>query len=90
MARKKFRVEIRPSLEKELKSIDIRYHKALWSKIESLAEDPLPRGCAKLQTEDDMFRIRIGVFRLVYEIDWRNAIVYAAHIRHRQSSYKKK
>jgi len=90
MAQNKFRVEVRPALQRDLKKIDLRYHKAIWDKIEALAEDPLPYDCAKLKTEKAMFRIRIGVYRLVYEIDWKNAIIYAAYIKTRQSSYKKR
>jgi len=90
MERKKFRVDIRPSLEKDLKKVDVRYHRAIWRKIESLAEDPLPRGCAKLKIEESIYRIRIGIFRLVYEIDWNEGIVYIAYLKHRQTSYKKK
>ena len=89
MAPQKYRVEARPSIEKDFKQIDIRYHRRIWSHIEALAVDPFPRGCVKLESGEEIYRIRVGVYRIFYTIIAEKRLICIEHIKHRQSAYKK-
>ncbi len=89
MARMIYKVEIRPSVQKDLKQIDLRDHKSVWKKIETLAEEPFPRGCVKLKAQERIYRIRVGIYRIFYKVAVENQTIYIEHIQHRQSAYKK-
>jgi mRNA interferase RelE/StbE len=57
-------------------------------KIEALKVDPRPRGCEKLEGLKGVFRIRIGDYRVVYEIHEATATIMVAHVAHRRDVYK--
>jgi mRNA interferase RelE/StbE len=40
----------------------------LFSRIEALAENPRPPGCKKLRGATDLWRIRVGNYRVVYQV----------------------
>lgn len=55
--------------------------------IRNLAEEPRPAGSKKL-TGRAGWRIRVGSFRVVYEIDDPNRVVTVLHIGHRRDVYR--
>jgi mRNA interferase RelE/StbE len=55
--------------------------------IGGLAEDPRPRGSRKLQGREG-YRLRIGAYRIVYEVDDDGRNVYVAEVWHRQTGYR--
>ena len=55
--------------------------------IRALGDDPRPSGCRKL-TGREGWRIRIGVYRVIYEIDDREHSVTVLHIGHRRDVYR--
>jgi mRNA interferase RelE/StbE len=56
--------------------------------IEELADNPRPMGCQKLQGEEDLWRIRVGDYRIIYQVDTGGRIVYIRRIRHRREAYR--
>lgn len=57
--------------------------------IKKLAEEPRPAGVKKLQGEDDLWRIRIGDYRVVYSIEDVIRIVDIVQVAHRKDIYRK-
>ncbi len=55
--------------------------------IEGLCEQPRPRGCLKLEGEEATYRIRIGDYRIVYEISDADRVVLITRVRHRREAY---
>jgi mRNA interferase RelE/StbE len=55
--------------------------------IAALADDPRPPGCLKLAGRDG-WRIRIGSYRVVYEIDDSNHVLTVLHVGHRRDIYR--
>ena len=53
----------------------------------ALADDPRPSGCAKL-TAREAWRIRVGQYRVIYEIDDPNRIVTVLDVGHRREVYR--
>ncbi len=53
-----------------------------------LAENPRPEGVVKLKGYDDEYRIRIGDYRVRYEIDDEESIVVLLHCKHRKDVYR--
>jgi mRNA interferase RelE/StbE len=51
-----------------------------------LADNPRPHGSLKLQGED-LYRIRVGSYRVIYEIHDAQVLVLVVRIRHRKDAY---
>ena len=58
------------------------------AKIALFAEDPLPPGAIKLQGYENSYRIRIGDYRVVYEINDEESIVVLLRCKHRKDVYR--
>lgn len=58
------------------------------SHIQMLKADPLPQGSKKLVGERNMYRIRQGVYRVIYTVDHKLQEVRVLGVRHRKDSYR--
>jgi mRNA interferase RelE/StbE len=76
------------SAEKDLKKLPaILFHRII-SKIKELAKDPKPKGCRKISGSKNDWRIRVGDYRIIYEIDVREYLIKVMRIRHRKDVYR--
>jgi mRNA interferase RelE/StbE len=57
--------------------------------IESLGNEPFPHQTIKLEGAEGLFRIRVGDYRIIYEVDRRKRQVIIHHVRHRRDVYKR-
>ena len=84
----KYSVEIKPAARKELEALSDPVLARVIRKLESLADVPRPAGCKKLKGYKDMWRIRIGDWRVVYLIDETVKLVSIMRIAHRREVYE--
>jgi mRNA interferase RelE/StbE len=56
--------------------------------IDTLAEVPIPLGATRLRGRDNAYRIRIGNYRLVYEVHATEIVVYVVGVGHRREIYR--
>ncbi len=56
--------------------------------IDLLAEEPRPPGCTKLAGEDSVYRVRIGDYRILYEVIDARLIVQVVRVGHRRDVYR--
>ncbi|MGO9579102.1 MAG: type II toxin-antitoxin system RelE family toxin [Desulfobaccales bacterium] len=56
--------------------------------VDKLRQKPRPRGVRKLQGHERLYRIRVGQYRLVYEIDDLVQLIVVTHVRHRREAYR--
>lgn len=82
-----YAVDFKPSARKELESLPNNVLARVVRKIESLTENPRPAGCKKLKGYRDLWRIRIGHWRVVYIIDDGAKAVSVTRIAHRSNIY---
>jgi len=75
--------------QKQLMKLSIAEIFVIKQAIASLADNPRPTGCKKLKGEP-AWRIRVGNFRVIYEIDDDKVIVIVIAIGHRKNVYKKR
>ena len=73
---------------RELEALDMVMVQRLFPAIESLARGPRPRGCRKVQGADNLWRIRVGDYRVLYTIDDHARIIDILAIRHRSDVYR--
>jgi mRNA interferase RelE/StbE len=64
-----YQVEFARRAEKDLRRIDMRYISRIIEAAENLAFDPKPLGVKKLAGSDRTYRIRVGDYRIIYEIE---------------------
>ena len=78
------------STEKDFRKIDKKYIKKIIETAESFAANPFPEGVRKLSGTESIFRVRIGPYRVVYQVFERIKMVVIHYIRHRKDAYKKR
>jgi mRNA interferase RelE/StbE len=84
-----YTASIKPKAEKYLDGLrDARLYQRLRESIEGLAENPRPPGCVKLQGGDELFRVRVGDYRIVYQIQDAVLLVLVVQIGHRRKIYR--
>ena len=81
-----YQIYIKPSAKKELINLPDSVLKRIDETILNLSGDPRPNGSAKLKGFD-YYRVRIGSYRLIYEIDNGKKSVTIIRIRHRSEVY---
>jgi mRNA interferase RelE/StbE len=83
-----YKVEFEKSAKKSLDKLPIPIRNQLAVKIYSLKDDPRPDGCKKLKGEIDLYRIRVGDYRVVYSIQDGKLIVMVVKVGHRRDVYR--
>jgi mRNA interferase RelE/StbE len=76
------------SAREELEDLPESVALRVLARIETLAEDPRPRGCRKLAGSKDLWRIRVGDYRVLYAIDDPGRLVDIIAVRHRKDAYR--
>ena len=82
------RLEIVPSAVRQLSDLPRPVQIRLDKKMLALEAHPRPRGALKLAGADDLYRIRVGDYRVIYQIDDRKRRVVIARIGHRRDMHR--
>jgi mRNA interferase RelE/StbE len=84
-----YTISIKPSALKELSKLPKATVKKTEKAIDALAENPRPDGVKKLKgSEGDLYRIRVGDYRIIYYIEDEIKIVDIIKIGHRKDIYR--
>lgn len=83
-----YRIELKPAAERDLKNIPRNDLNRIARKISSLGEDPRPPGVRKLRHVEDLWRIKVGDYRILYQIHEKASLILIARIRHRREVYR--
>ncbi len=83
-----YRIEIKLSAIKALAAIPNPHRRHIAKAIDGLAQQPRPVGCAKLVGSETAYRIRVGDYRIVYQILDRVLIVFIIRIAHRKDVFR--
>lgn len=84
----RYKVFFKKSVAKDFKAIPKKELLKILTKIESLQDNPRPKGCEKL-TGQERYRLRQGVYRIVYSIQDYELTVWVVAVGHRKGIYKK-
>ncbi len=82
-----YELVFKKSVAKDLRSIPKKDVARILERIEALRDDPRGEGCVKLSAQE-RYRVRQGVYRIVYEIRENELVVMAVKIGHRSAVYK--
>ncbi len=84
----KYKVFIKPSAVSEIEAIrQKKIRQQTVRRIEHVATDPRPNGSKKLSGHD-RYRIRQGVYRIVYAVEDDKLVVYIVKVGHRKDVYR--
>ena len=83
----KYKIALRRSVLTDLKPIPKKDVKRILAAIESLADNPRPPQCRKLSNEEK-YRLRCGVYRILYSIEDHKLIVCIVKVGHRKDVYR--
>ncbi len=84
----KYTIEILRSAQKQLSKTDYSEQKRIIEVVQKLAEEPRPPGSKKLSARP-AWRIRVGAYRVIYEINDDKLLILVVAIGHRQAIYKR-
>jgi mRNA interferase RelE/StbE len=84
-----YKVKISSSAEKSLKKIPKKDISKIIELIQMLTIQPFPQGCRKLSGEEDVYRVRQGNYRVIYEVIDNELIILVLKIGYRKDVYKK-
>lgn len=82
----RYSVEFSKRVRKDLRGLPKKDVESILEKISDLAEEPLPVNAKKLKG-NELFRIRIGVYRVIYEIRDEQLVVFVVKVGHRKDVY---
>ncbi len=83
-----YEVYLEHAAERDLKKLQAEEFRRIIPAIKSLANNPRPSGCRKITGSKSDWRIRIGEFRIIYEIDEKEKAVRIFRVKHRREAYR--
>ncbi|MDJ0315007.1 type II toxin-antitoxin system RelE/ParE family toxin [Arthrobacter sp. H35-D1] len=83
-----YRIEFTTAAAKELRKLGPGIRRRILSGIAELEQDPRPAGCKKLAGESTAWRIRVGDYRILYEVVDNPLVVTVIRVAHRREVYK--
>jgi mRNA interferase RelE/StbE len=83
-----YNIQWKPSALHEIKRLDRTVIARIVAAIEILAQDPFPTGVRKLQGSLKTYRMRVGDYRVIYEVFAERLIILVVRVRHRKEAYR--
>ena len=83
-----YQIEWKKSALRELTRIDRQVVPRIVAAVESLSFQPLPDGVRKLQGSQRTYRLRVGTYRVIYELFESRLLVEIVRVRHRKDAYR--
>lgn len=84
-----YRIEVSATAERQLRRLAKKPRIRIIEAIRALARDPRPRGCRRLRGFEDVFRIRVGRYRVLYSIEKREIVIVILKVGHRRDVYRR-
>ncbi len=83
-----YQVEIVGAAKRQLRKLSKENQRRVLDAIEKLAQNPRPHGYKQLEARENLFRIRVGDYRVIYEIRDAILFVYVLNLGHRREVYR--
>jgi len=83
-----YSVAFKKSAEKDLRKIPRDIIPNIFLHIENLAGDPVPHEAYKIASAENLYRIRVGDYRIIFQVLHESREVTVIYIRHRSIAYR--
>jgi mRNA interferase RelE/StbE len=84
-----YKIEFKQSAERDIRKIAPTLIPNILRRIEALAINPFPRQSFKLSGVEVTYRMRVGNYRVIYEVDPEAKTIIVHYVRHRREVYRK-
>jgi mRNA interferase RelE/StbE len=84
-----YHIEFTPAALRQLGSLPRKDQVKIASKVDALGSDPRPPGCAKLRMSEDIYRIRSGDYRILYQVKDAALLVLVIKVGKRDEIYQR-
>ena len=85
-----YQVLIKDSARKELAALSLPLQKRIDTRIRALSENPRPSGVKKLAGDENLYRLRVSDYRIIYQIQDKALLVLVIKLSHRREVYRKR
>lgn len=82
-------IEVSRTAEKQLRKLPRADRERLARRMMALADAPFARGARKLTGYEDVYRVRVGRYRILYSVDGRRLVIIILKIGHRRNIYRR-
>ncbi len=83
-----YTLAFKKSAEKDLRKIPKEIIQHIFEHIENLVSEPVPNDAYKLASAENLYRIRVGDYRVIYQVLHGSREVTVIYIRHRSVAYR--
>ncbi|MBI1802239.1 MAG: type II toxin-antitoxin system RelE/ParE family toxin [Chloroflexi bacterium] len=83
-----YSVILKPSVEKDLRALPKLNLARVIRRIEQLRTEPITRQALKLSGAEQLYRVRVGDYRIIYEVDSQRRQILVHYVRHRREAYR--
>ena len=84
----RYRIEFSPRAELQFKKFPKEVQIRLKHRIDNLAENPFPRGVKELSAEENIYPLRIGDYRIIYQVQGSALLILILKLGHRKDVYR--
>lgn len=84
-----YRVELTEEADDELGALELRFQRQIARKLRTLADTPRPPQAKRLEEADHLYRLRSGVYRILYQVGDEILLVLVVRIGHRSAVYRR-
>jgi mRNA interferase RelE/StbE len=83
-----YTVEVAPAARRQIRKLDRELQRRILLALEGLQDDPRSTSAIKLHGSDDLYRLRVGDYRIVYAIQDARLMVLVVKVGHRRDVYR--
>jgi len=83
-----YKILWKKSVERDLRKIPKKFVYRIFEVVRELSENPFPGDVRKITGSKNLYRLRVGEYRIIYEVDTENGVITIFHVRHRKDIYK--
>ena len=83
-----YNLSFKPALAKDLRSLPKSMIIRIFKRIIDLQADPFPPQSTKLVGMNHSYRVRVGDYRIIYEVDEARNLITVQYVRHRRDAYQ--
>ena len=81
-------LRFKSSVEKDLRRLPAKSRSRCLERIAELRLTPRPAGARQVVGGERTYRLRVGVYRVIYQVDDAARLVTVVHVRHRKDAYR--
>jgi mRNA interferase RelE/StbE len=79
-----YRIEFTPRAQRDFKGLDRSIRGRIARRIDALAENPYPPGIKRIAGEDELYRLRVGEYRILYQVKGKLLLILVLGVGHRR------